>query len=309
MGVYVPSPLFTTLRATLAALLLLAACSSGDGDDKSDDCLAQEFFGPNFRCPGARRPTPLQVGEVCWGSGPNANSEYRVVHHGIQYSQGRSCAPQLYCNPVRGCQPRIAAGDPCDDVPPNALWGVCQDEGHACYPAEPLRDGDPQGPRICRPLPTQPGEWCAAELNRLRCLRGNTGGTWVWACPRMYRANHRPGGCAHAQAWSGQTFNGEHLATPRRPDHYPALRVHELICQDQRCTPPPPSGESCAVLACAQTTRLAVRWRRSASSLQRSRSPLTPVVWVGVHGMTSSMLCSASMVSARHVRTCRKINV
>jgi|GEM_PF-2405749 len=249
MGLYMPSVSCITLRITLASLCLLTACSGGDDDARTNDCIFQDLYGPNFRCPGARRPAPLQLGDDCWGSGPNPNSEYRVEHHGIKYRRGRSCAPELYCNPVQGCQPKIGAGEPCDDVPPDALWGTCQDEGHACYPAEPLRDGDPPGPRVCRPLPNQPGEWCAADVKPdCDAYAGAPGASEYGPAHAWIRTGSNP------QAWSGQTFNGQHLTDiTQSTENYPALRVHELICQDQRCTPPPSSGESCAFLAPAQT--------------------------------------------------------
>ena len=248
----------------LAGVILGSACSGEGGGDGGDDesCFLQNIFGPNFDCnePGNRGLTLLKVGTQCWEDVPETRSDYRLRNYSMAKGTGNAwCDEGLYCNKERGCQPPIGSGESCEDIPPGLLWGVCADLNEACYPSEPVREGDSPGPRVCRKLPSKEGEWCDATV-KADCDIYVAGGA---ACEDSISWTECLGpGSTHygpAHAWINTSAYGYPNHTwisahgDSVPFHYPVFRVHDLICQNQRCTPPPKPGEACAILESSLT--------------------------------------------------------
>lgn len=235
-------------RLALGAVLSLSGC----GEDPDDnDCFGRDVFGQNFDCGGRDF---LGVGEACWAGVGGRASGYRVKDFTLTREAGLYCAPGTYCHPSRGCQPAIGEGDLCDGLPDEALWGMCADAAHGCYPADPEREGASAGPRVCRALPSTEGAFCDASVKpdcEAYLVPGVDDGaaflgpTYAWA-PTFSLSNPE---------WGGDGYTGKHLVSGIgiAENHYPAMRLSPLICQSGRCVPPPGPGAPCAELSPALT--------------------------------------------------------
>jgi hypothetical protein len=238
-----PGPRWLPALLTLVGLAT-AGFTDCDGDGKG---LCREVFGDSFDCPGGRRY--LSPGEQCIDN-------YTITDGGISPRVGLTCPPGNFCHPTRGCQPFVAAGASCSDLPEGILWGVCGPsncygtpcdvETLFCYPADPEGSGTTPGPRICRPLPTTEGAFCDASV-KPDCddYREPRSESDVYFHPEYAAIN--TSGYRHPE-WSGQSYPSEHLdpSYPYKETGYPAVRVTRLLCRDNRCVEPPGPGEACA---------------------------------------------------------------
>jgi hypothetical protein len=230
------------VAAAVSVGLSLGGC--GGDDEGSRDCVGKDLFGPNFDCGGADF---LGVGQACWSGTRASVAGYSVKDYSLTWGGGLFCGPGTYCHPQRGCQPMIADGQPCDGLPEDALWGMCAEKAHGCYPADPEREGLAGGPRVCRPFPATEGAFCDASV-KPDCeayppLGGEIaflGPTYAWGATSAY----------DNPAWSGEGYTGKHLVSGVgiAENHYPVLRPAPLVCRAGRCVPPPGRGEPCAEL-------------------------------------------------------------